>query len=674
MRILEDLIRSVKRFPGVTALSVLTIALTLYVTGLFGLFYVNVSAVLSKIGERVQLVVFLEDRAADPLVEELRTEIGSLPGVTRIVHMSKEEALERFREELGSNAFLLDEIEENPLPASLEVYFDEAHRNSDSLRIIARRFEGRDGIELVDYARPWTEKLDRVRKLVGLVGLLTGIVVVVAAVLIIASNIKLALKARENEMEIVHLVGASDFTIGRPYLLEGFLKGVLGGFAALGLLVLTRRFVVTGLYPISFFTPAEITAGIAAGGLIGMLGAWLSVRNFLRSLLVLTFLLAPLPGLVPAARSQEPGRITEEIDQGKSELESIRKEIEENRKEAEKLLSKEKSISGEIHHLDKEIHLRTKLIDELGSDLKREQREFSELSGELRNAENRLEERKQVLARRLRAVYERGLTSPLEVLLGSKSFSGLELRLEYLSRVLAADVRLVEEIEDLRSEIARREREKGSKIVGIEKKKEEVDREKASLEAASTKKQQVLASVKKEKSKREKMIEELERQEKKLQDLIQKLEEERLLAEQRGAMRESTVGKARGRLLWPVRGKVVTKFGTIYDPEEKTRIPSQGIDISAGLGTPVQAVEAGKVEYADWWQTYGKMIIINHGGGFYTLYSHLNDISVIAGSEVVRGQKIGTVGNTGSLKGPALHFELRQGKRALDPLQWLSAR
>lgn len=675
MRLFKEVFRDVRRFPGVTVLSIVTIALTLYISGLFGLLYVNITGALSRIGERVQMVVFLRDEAPLESVNSLRQELLAISGVRDVAYIGKNDALERFRGELGENAALLDDLEENPLPASLEITFDENHRDGSYLQPVASRLEALDIVEMVDYAKPWTEEFDRVRKIVALVGLVTGIVVITASVLIISFNIRLALASKKEEMSVIHLVGATDLYLSKPYLLEGFLSGVTGGILALLFLATTRRLVATGLYPISFFTDAQAATGILAGGLIGAAGALVSVRSFLRALLLAAAVFLLAPGPVPSlhAQTKDVPEITGDIEKGKSDLEKIRQEIKKNRAEAEKLKSKETSITGEVQHLDKEIDLRGKLVSRLEKDLTREEEELVAITQRLGSTQQRLASRKEILRKRLRSVYERGLPGLLEVILSWDALPRLSLRLEYLSRVLAYDRKIVEDISRLKGDIEREGSEKEAKIRSIAGRKTEVGREKRSLESTSQEKKKLLSSVRNEKKKREKMIAELTQQEKNLQALIQKLEEERLRAEREGRGKAGPIAGLYGKLPWPVRGEVITRFGTNYDPVYKTRIPSQGVDIAAALGAPVKAVEAGKVEYADWWQAYGKMVIVNHGGGYYTVYAHLDDVTVAAGSQVAREQKIGTVGKTGSLLGPALHFELRRGKEALDPLKWLKS-
>ena len=659
-----------------TLLSILTIALTLYVSGLFGLFYLNITRALEKVGERVQMVVFLEDDAPASEVEKLREELDEHEGVTGAAYTSKDSALIRFRKELGDNAYLLDDMDGNPLPASIEVSFEEPYRNTGSLRSLAEELEKFDFIEVVDYAKPWTEKLDRARRLIGLAGLGTSLIVAAAAVLLISFSVGLALKSREDEMSVVRLVGASGFYISWPYLLEGFLKGLMGGLGALLLLFATRRMLITGLYPVFFFTPYQAAAGVLTGGLIGAVGAALSVKRFLKVLLVFAFMVQfqAMGAQALYSQSKDKQEIGTEIKNGQSELDRIREELRKNEAEANRLRSKEKSVSGEIQNLDRGIDLKDQLVKEIGREIKKEEHELETIISRMKNTNLELTSRRKVLAKRLKLVYQHGVLNPLEIMFDTGSLPRLGLRLEYLSRVLDHDRGLVEEISILKEKIETSEREKEAKLVSVTNRKKEVDREKIALQASSKRKKVLLTSVKKEKSQKEKTVAELKAQEDRLQKLIQRLEEERLLAERSGTKVGGPIEKSRGRLPWPVNGKVIKKFGSIYDPETKTKISSQGVDISALQGVGVKSVEAGKIEYADWWQTYGKMVIVNHGGGYYSLYAHLDDIRVSTGIEVARGQQIGTVGNTGSLRDPNLHFELRKGKVALDPLKWLMRR
>jgi septal ring factor EnvC (AmiA/AmiB activator) len=128
----------------------------------------------------------------------------------------------------------------------------------------------------------------------------------------------------------------------------------------------------------------------------------------------------------------------------------------------------------------------------------------------------------------------------------------------------------------------------------------------------------------------------------------------------------------RGRLSPPVPGKLLRGFGRVIDAEYRTETFQKGVDFEVALGEPVNAVAAGEVRFADWFRGYGRMVILDHGGGFFTVTGHLDALDVGLGQRVARGDRIGTAGETGSLSGPRLYFEIRQGADAVDPAEWLA--
>jgi murein DD-endopeptidase MepM/ murein hydrolase activator NlpD len=140
------------------------------------------------------------------------------------------------------------------------------------------------------------------------------------------------------------------------------------------------------------------------------------------------------------------------------------------------------------------------------------------------------------------------------------------------------------------------------------------------------------------------------------------------------APRASTLTGDLGSLDWPVDGEIVASFGRAVHPVYRTEIVNNGIDIAAPRGTPVRAVGAGEVVYADWNGGYGLMLILDHEGGYYSIYAHLERTAAAVGQRVAKGAVVGTVGESGSLTGPRLHFEIRQEGRAVDPIQWLRDR
>jgi septal ring factor EnvC (AmiA/AmiB activator) len=130
----------------------------------------------------------------------------------------------------------------------------------------------------------------------------------------------------------------------------------------------------------------------------------------------------------------------------------------------------------------------------------------------------------------------------------------------------------------------------------------------------------------------------------------------------------------RGRLEWPVRGEVTAPFGKFRHPEFDGEILRKGIDIEAALGEEIKVVEKGRVVYADRFSGYGKMVIVDHGERYYTIYGHLSEFVKKVGEAVNRGETLGRAGDGDSLAGAKLYFEIRKDGHSIDPLPWFKKR
>ena len=204
--------------------------------------------------------------------------------------------------------------------------------------------------------------------------------------------------------------------------------------------------------------------------------------------------------------------------------------------------------------------------------------------------------------------------------------------------------------------------------------KAETDRERLALSQLTNARRTLLKKIRSDSKSNEQASQELERASKRIRGLIDQLEKRRLASERGAPGTEPPLlgdfGRNRGRLPWPVNGRVARSFGNQTNPRFNTTTFNSGIDIASTFGTPITAVARGRVDYVNWLEGYGKCVIINHGGGFYTLYAHASEIGVTVGKEVAAGEIIGRVGDTGSTIGTALHFEIRKGREALNPLEW----
>jgi cell division transport system permease protein len=271
-----------RRAPLLSALSVTTIAFSLFVLGLFGLVAVNLRQALQGVAERVEIVAYLLPGTPIETITTAEQDIEAFPEVASADYVSEDSALARARRELVEFRDLLRELESNPLPGSIEVKLKPGYQDAAHVNAVADRLRGFTFVNDVRYGKDWVEKLDRLRGLAAAVGLVVGAAFAVVAVIIIGTTIRMAVLQRSREIAIMRLVGATDGFIRRPFLLQGALKGLLGGLVAVGLsysaYVLINRFLISA----SFFNGLQAVAIVGFGTVIGLIGSLLSVGRHLR--------------------------------------------------------------------------------------------------------------------------------------------------------------------------------------------------------------------------------------------------------------------------------------------------------------------------------------------------------------------------------------------------------
>ena len=270
-----------RRAPMLSVLSITTIAFSLFAFGLFSLVAVNIRRTLSEVESRVEIRAFLADGTPVEVVSAAMGDIGAFPEVSRVEYVSPDSALARARAELGE---FKDVFESAFLPASIDVRMREGHRDPETVKTIADRIKSFEFVDDVRYGEDWVGKLYRIRNVATATGIILGLAFASVAVIIIGATIRMAVMARSREISIMRLVGATDGFIRRPFLIDGFLKGVLGGLLALGLTwfasqVISRNFIQT-----AFFSRGLAMLGLLGGALIGVLGSSLSVGRHLRKI------------------------------------------------------------------------------------------------------------------------------------------------------------------------------------------------------------------------------------------------------------------------------------------------------------------------------------------------------------------------------------------------------
>ncbi|MBK8248704.1 MAG: ABC transporter permease [Gemmatimonadetes bacterium] len=268
-----------RRAPMLSVLSITTIAFSLFAFGLFSLVAINLRSALEQVESRVEIRGFLEEGVSAEAVADAMQVIGSYPEVARVEYVSPEQALDRAREELRE---FRDVFEAGFLPGSLDIQLREGSRDPVKVAEVAQRLRGFNFVNDVRFGAEWIQKLYTIRNIATAAGIILGLAFAAVAVIIISATIRMAVMARAREISIMRLVGATDGFIRRPFLIEGFIKGVLGGALALALtwiasLVISKYFIQT-----EFFAPGLAMLGLLGGAVIGVAGSAISVGRQIR--------------------------------------------------------------------------------------------------------------------------------------------------------------------------------------------------------------------------------------------------------------------------------------------------------------------------------------------------------------------------------------------------------
>lgn len=395
-----------------------------------------------------------------------------------------------------------------------------------------------------------------------------------------------------------------------------------------------------------------------------------------RALLLLIATLALPATLHAQGDSLEQVRRTEqqqsELEAAKKkELEDIRRRAGESREAASRLKVQENRVLAQLKKVERDLGGTRRRLSLLEQRRKSLDRELGVTRVTLERSRQNLDDQRDRLAFRLRRMYMLGASRELEFLLSTRSFAELMARWDYLVLVARQDRHLLEGIAQRKEQVEATEHQIRGNLVAIEQNTRLTTRESRRLAELRSARAQSVEQIRTQRQAYEAAAAELDRTARQIQKLLASLESKR----QSGPAVPYTgeFAKGRGALDWPVRGRIVTSFGPETHPRFGTQTLNNGVDIAAAAGTPVQAVGRGRVDFTnDDFGTFGQVVVLNHGDGFYTLYGHLSEILVANGQEVQAGQAIGRVGDSGtSLKGAVLYFEVRKGTTPLDPEDWL---
>jgi len=355
---------------------------------------------------------------------------------------------------------------------------------------------------------------------------------------------------------------------------------------------------------------------------------------------------------------QELKEIEEKINRQKTKVLTVKKE--EN-----SILSKLNIVSRSFKIIEKELKVYDLKLSEI-------QDKKTEVEKRLKEMESAIDRQKKFLSSRLRTLYKEGNLSYIKVAFSANDFTDFIQRMRYIEKIAEHDSVMIEdffkkqkEIEEDRLVLLKTEGEIKAVRDMASKKKEELIGEKKG-------KEELLGEIKGKRIVYEKVQLELEDSSHQLMALIESLEKKKkgiaVVPPEKGS---GDFAERKGILPWPVSGKIVSNFGKTKELRFNTYIFNNGIEIGSSQNVDIKTIYSGDIIFADWFKGYGKLIIADHGNSYYSLYGHLDEIGVGVGERVNAGDVIGKVGDTDSINGYTLYFEIRQKGKPEDPIEWL---
>lgn len=368
-------------------------------------------------------------------------------------------------------------------------------------------------------------------------------------------------------------------------------------------------------------------------------------------------------------------------DEGEAKLKAQQEELARIRREREALQqrmrglqNKAHNISEEVDNLNRQHNATVRVVHSLDRQLTTLSGEVEHTTANLVRAQDEVQVKRAIRSRRLVEIYKRGPLYSVEVMLSAKSFGDLVARYKYLHILAQRDRAVLGRVDQLRTMIIGQRRQLVSLQNGVEQNRTDKAEEAVRLATLEHVRVKSLAQVQQDAKKAKARLAELAKSEARLNNVIAGFEAARRRAASRAGAAPAAPSSIRtsdyGKLDWPVDGNIIYRFGRVINPNNTTT-RWNGIGISAAEGTQVHSVSAGEVVLADVMGTYGNTVIVEHGGGDYSVYGSLGRMEVSKGARVSKGQAIGTIGGTDPALPPHLHFEIRRGGPAVDPLDWL---
>jgi len=347
------------------------------------------------------------------------------------------------------------------------------------------------------------------------------------------------------------------------------------------------------------------------------------------------------------------------------EYKKIQEDMAEQKKKLGEAQKKEYSVLTEFEEANKKLG---KIEDELRTSRRKRKQteaEIAAVNAELEKNRAILEKQKDWLKRKLRLMYKFGYQGDAAMLfLSADNISQMMRIWKYLENITKYEHKMLGNYR----ESLRALDEKNKRLLVLQTEftasEKNIKIKEAELAEKKKSKELMLSSVRREKTMHQKMLDEMEKASKKLQDIIRESSKTDTYA-------ASGFSQLKGKLPWPAEGRIAVPYGSQKDPEFDTPVFRNGVHIQTDANSEARSVSSGKVIFAEWFKGFGKLVIINHGSGYHTLYGNMSEIFSRVGDIIKENQTIGRVGTSGILNAPGLYFEIRYKGKPLDPTQWL---
>ena len=370
----------------------------------------------------------------------------------------------------------------------------------------------------------------------------------------------------------------------------------------------------------------------------------------------------------------------------KDELSGVKREIKAKKQLITKTRKVEAAISTELKEILQTLEKKQSDLTRLGRDLHNVELSLDRTGRDIIKVTEEANRKRVEIERRLSSLYKAGELGALRMFFSAESFPQLAENIRYMKSVLENDKRIfdeynlkIDQLKNLKSDLERDALKKERIKTDIERKKHEIEIEKS-------RKADYLGKVRQDRKGFEQSLKELQANATRLQEMLTRLE---ALSRRKLTSRHEKQGSKlkplaelppvpdrgfasqKGRMAIPVRGQVIETYGKHKHPDFNSYTFSKGLSIAAPPGTDIKAVYEGTVIFSDYFKGFGNMMVIDHGGGYFSLYAHASRLSKKVGAEVARHETVGVVGDVDSNKGSMLYFEIRHQGKPVDPAEWV---